>query len=60
MTPLQLRPDLHARFLDVVARAIVRTDREHEEHLARIRARRVAPAPARVTHPHRGGRRRRA
>jgi hypothetical protein len=35
------RADLRARFLDVVARGIERADREHAEHLARLRPRRV-------------------
>jgi Spy/CpxP family protein refolding chaperone len=33
-----IRPDLHARFLAVVARGLARADREQAEHLARLRA----------------------
>jgi hypothetical protein len=35
------RPAVHARFRAVVARAIVKADRAHAEHLARLRPRRV-------------------
>jgi hypothetical protein len=33
-----IRADIHARFRRVVAQAIERSDREHKEHLARLRA----------------------
>jgi hypothetical protein len=39
-----VRPDVHARFRQVVARAIARADQEHAEHLKRIQ--RLPPLPS--------------
>jgi hypothetical protein len=42
-----IRPDIHARFVALVARAIERSDREYAEHLARLAAAREPGGRAR-------------
>jgi hypothetical protein len=45
------RPDLQARFREVVARGLARAEREHRAHMARLRPRRKqTPAERRRLH----------
>jgi hypothetical protein len=61
VTPATIRPDVHERFAAVVERAIARADRQHAEHLARLRLRapRDGRAASRQTNDGLAGRRRR-
>jgi hypothetical protein len=46
-----IRPDVYARFRRVVERAIVKADKAHAEHLARLRLGRAAEGGYRDSRP---------